>query len=259
MSTAKSRNGSTTGSSWAATTFRPQHSEFPYTEADFRRHDPTSDQGFYSTPRFVTHIDDAAIKSLGRYYDAALPLQGRILDFCSSWVSHYPERIENACKKGDMTVVGMGMNDAEFILQDLNVDPSVPIAVCGEDGENGMLNASTCVVSIDYLIHPLKVLSSLRSRTAMGGSVHLVVSNRCFPTKATSRWLRSSEEERLVMVANYLWFSGWRNIELLDIKAGDQEGHTARELDRGGLHGFMSMVGLGHEDPLWVVRGTRTD
>lgn len=61
------------------------------------------------------------------------------------------------------------------------------------------------------------------------------------------------------MVANYLWFSGWRNVEILDIKAGDQEGHTTRELDRGGLHGFMSMVGLGHEDPLWVVRGTRTD
>lgn len=68
------------------------------------------------------------------------------------------------------------------ILQDLNADPLVPTIVCGEDGENGLLNASTCVVSIDYLIHPLEVLSSLRSRTAMGGSVHLVVSNRCFPT-----------------------------------------------------------------------------
>lgn len=117
MSSTKSRNGSTstTGSSWASTTFQPQQSEFPYTEADFMRHDPTSDEGFYSTPRFVTHIDEAAIKSLGRYYDAALPSQGRVLDFCSSWISHYPKRIENACKQGDMTVVGMGMNDAEFV------------------------------------------------------------------------------------------------------------------------------------------------
>lgn len=68
------------------------------------------------------------------------------------------------------------------ILQDLNVDPQIPASVCGTLGENGLLDASTCVVSIDYLIKPLDVLSSLLQRTRVGGTVHLAVSNRCFPT-----------------------------------------------------------------------------
>lgn len=39
-----------------------------------------------------------------------------MLDFCSSWISHYPERIEAAAKQGEMTIVGMGMNETEFVL-----------------------------------------------------------------------------------------------------------------------------------------------
>lgn len=105
----------TTSKDWPSTPYQPRYSKFPYTEEDFRRQDSSSDGSFYSSPRFVTHIDDSAINSLRRYYDSALPEKGRILDFCSSWVSHYPERIEKAKDQGDMTIVGMGMNDAEFV------------------------------------------------------------------------------------------------------------------------------------------------
>jgi len=44
--------------------------------------------------------------------------------------------------------------------------------------------------------------------------VHLVVSNRCFPSKVVGRWLRVDEEERLRMVGDYLWFSGWRGVNV---------------------------------------------
>lgn len=100
---------------WQIIQYAPQHSTFPYTEKDFQREDSRSDGSFYSSPRFVTHIDDAAIASLRSYYDTALPQKGRILDFCSSWVSHYPKRIETSRENGEMTVIGMGMNDAELV------------------------------------------------------------------------------------------------------------------------------------------------
>ena len=38
----------------------------PFREEDFQRYDPSSDKLFYDSPRFVTHIDDAAIAALTR-------------------------------------------------------------------------------------------------------------------------------------------------------------------------------------------------
>lgn len=116
MSTTTKPPGLTEPHTWSATPYKSRYSEFPYKESDFARQDPSSDDGFYSTPRFVTHIDDAAIGSLKRYYDSALPHKGRVLDFCSSWVSHYPESMEKSVQSGDLKVVGMGMNNAEFVL-----------------------------------------------------------------------------------------------------------------------------------------------
>jgi len=158
----------------------------------------------------------------------------------------------------------------KVILRDLNVEPDVPASVVGGvdgAGESGkgeeLLDASTCVVSIDYLIHPLEILSSLRSRTKIGGTVHLVISNRCFPTKAVGRWLRVDEDERLEMVGDYLWFSGWRDVEIVDVKAADREGQAERgqgaSQGQSGLQRFMAQFGLGGEDPLWVVRAKRID
>lgn len=257
--------------------YTPRHNAWPYRPVDFERSDPTSDDNFYSAPRYVTHIDDAAIASLTRYYDAVLPRKGRILDFCSSWISHYPSSIASAVESRDLTIVGMGMNQKELaankvlnggrILQDLNDDPVIPLTVCGEEAASGMpstqneeqgkLDASTCVVSIDYLIHPVQVLESLKERTKKGGSVHLIISNRCFPTKAVGRWLRISEQERLAMVGDYLWFAGWRNIEILDLKAGeDEDGDKMKE--QGGLSSFMRAMGMGGgTDPLWCVRAVK--
>lgn len=202
MSSSNLPGASAPGNAWAATAYQPRHSKWPYVEADFTRHDPDDDSSFYSAPRFVTHIDDAAIGSLRRYYDSVLPRKGRVLDFCSSWISHMPDAVEKAAEQGDLDIVLMGMSQEELerntlsttkiLVQDLNKDPTIPLTVCGEqaisgmssgvlstenvqDRESGLLDASTCVVSIDYLIHPLDVLSSLLERTRTGGSVHLVV------------------------------------------------------------------------------------
>lgn len=198
--------------------------------------DSGQDATFYTVPRFVTHIDDNAIVQLKRYYDQALPKKGRILDFCSSWISHYPPEITNAVESGDLQVLGMGMNKSElsqnpalksWSVQDLNQDPDLRLP--GPD--QGDVDASTCVVSIDYLTKPVEVLSSLRRITKQGGKVHLVISNRCFPTKAIARWLKIDENDRLEMVGDYLWWSGWQSIEI----------HTVVQASWT-------------KDPLWVVR-----
>ncbi len=42
---------------------------------DFQRQDESTDTSFYSSPRFVTHIDDPAIKALtGNAFARAVPL-----------------------------------------------------------------------------------------------------------------------------------------------------------------------------------------
>ena len=250
---------STTSGSWPITKYTIRHTSWPYKPSDFTRQDPSPDASFYSAPRFVTHIDDAAIATLREYYDKVLPSEGRILDFCSSWVSHYPKRIEDAAAGGTLQVVGMGMNKAELdankvlnagrLLIDLNSDPNVAGAI-GSD----KLDSSTNVVSTDYLTKPLEVLRSVREVTKPGGTIHLTISNRCFPTKAISRWLHCSEDERLQMIGDYLHFAGWKNIEIVELSNGKVAPNEERGQPPGNLQSLMSWMGVGSRDPLWVVR-----
>lgn len=113
------------------------------------------------------------------------------------------------------------------ILQDLNSEPKIDGVI------EGQVDAATCVVSIDYLTRPVEVLRSLKEKMRDGGSVHLVISNRCFPTKAVRRWLMVREKERLEMVGDYLVFAGWKDVEIVELSDGRRS------------------------DPLWVVRGVK--
>jgi hypothetical protein len=253
----------TSSNNWPVKEYTPRHTSWPYNPSDFTRRDSSSDDRFYSAPRFVTHIDDAAIASLREYYDAVLPRKGTILDFCSSWISHYPKSIEDAASNGELKVIGMGMNKAELdankvlnsgrLLIDLNGDPDIHSAIreagfAGNDEQK--LDASTNVVSTDYLTKPVDVLNSLREATKTGGTVHLTISNRCFPTKAISRWLRVEEEERLQMVADFLHFAGWKKIEIVELSNGSADAGAPQA-------GLMKWMGMNSRDPLWVVRAVK--
>lgn len=252
---------------WPVQQYTPRHTSWPYNPSDFTRQDNSRDAGFYSSPRFVTHIDDAAIATLREYYNSVLPRRGRILDFCSSWVSHYPKSIEEACDSGNLKITGLGMNKAELdannffnngrVLADLNDKPDVSAALATGTSESEKLDASTCVVSIDYLTSPVEVLRTLLSATKSGGTVHLTISNRCFPTKAVSRWLRVSEQERLQMVGDFLHFAGWEKIEIVELSNGRVEQDEQNPPEQGSLQSFMSMMGMGGRDPLWVVRAVK--
>ena len=243
-----------TMSSFRSTAYTPRHPSWPYNPQDFVRLDESSDTDFYSSPRFVTHIDDTAIAALKRYYAEQLPSKGKVLDICSSWISHLPPDLEKRAAatakrksettvtgSNDLEVIGMGMNKAElaanpvlfsYHLIDLNTSPQIPPSI-------GSIDAATCVVSIDYLTQPLSVLSSLRTLMRPRGKVHLAISNRCFYTKVVGRWLRISEEERVKMVADYLHFAGWKKVEMVEVVKADD----------GGMRGGT--------DPLWVVRAEK--
>ena len=202
----------------------------------------------------MTHIDDHAIAILGQYYADELPRRGRILDFCSSWISHFPPELEKLAGPGsssgqELQVIGMGMDQVELernpilserIVQDLNSNPQLPDSL-------SPLGAAVCVVSIDYLTRPLEVLQSLREKLETGARVHLIISNRCFPTKAISRWLRLEEEQRLQMVGDYLHFAGFGDVEIVTLCSGVvQDGENLADY-RPGMPA----------DPLWVVRGRK--
>lgn len=105
-------------------------------------------------------------------------------------------------------------------VTDLNKEPDFSAVT------NSLFDAATCVVSIDYLTQPREVLGSLRRVVKEGATVNVVVSNPCFPTKTIARWLKIGEEERLNMVADYLYFPGWSNVEIVDLRDNNgDEGH----------------------------------
>ena len=77
-------------------------------DRSFIRLDDNSDELFYQTPRFVTHIDDPACAALTDYYATHLQNGDRILDLMSSCVSHLPHDLS------PRTTIGHGMNAEEF-------------------------------------------------------------------------------------------------------------------------------------------------
>lgn len=191
-----------------ATPYTPTYDSWPYEESDFVRYDENDDGVFYRQPRLVTHIDDASIARLTEYYGTVLPSIGRIMDMCTSWKSFYPLAVKEAVQRGDVEVYGVGLNAEEMKLNgalkewrvhDLNKAPH-DVRAGWKGSEKMKFDAVTCVVSIDYLNKPLEICRNLLDATNEGGTVHLVISNRCFPNKVVRRWMMLSEQARLELV-----------------------------------------------------------
>ena len=167
----------------------------------FDRADPGSDERFYGPPRFVTHIDEAAIAAVGDLY-AELHLEGDVLDLMGSWVSHFRQRPER------LTV--LGMNTAELsanpqasttIVHDLNADPCLPF-------DDDTFDAAVCCVSVDYLTRPVEVFRDVGRVLRPGGTFVCTFSNRVFPTKAIRGWLEADDDGRCRIVTAYFRESG---------------------------------------------------
>ncbi|CAD6589369.1 MAG: hypothetical protein TREMPRED_005344 [Tremellales sp. Tagirdzhanova-0007] len=274
----------------------PTH--FPHSLQNLRPYDPSSDRGFYLQPRFVNHIDDHAISELSVFYNDVLPRSGqstdevgkasrplpRVLDICSSWVSHIPlggaqggntTRKPSAREIG-MEVIGIGMNAAElaanpilsaWVVHDLNQEPDFasvgPLLEPGR-GQAGQVvspedlstpfDAVICNVSIDYLSRPLEIMSSIARALRPGGEAYMAISNRCFPTKVVSPWLEMSTTDRINLVASYFYFAGtpYANGTPSTAQQGPQPGQLFE-----GIESLVIVPEGRREDPLWIVRAKK--
>jgi len=175
----------------------------------FARIDDSPDERFYDQPRFVEHIDEAAIADVVRLHRERLPAGGEILDLMSSWVSHLPPEVAYA------RVTGLGMNAAElarnprldaWVVHDLNAATVLPFP-------DASFDAATICVSIQYLTDPVAVLRDLRRVVRPGGIAVVTFSNRCFPTKAVAIWQGLDDYGHLVLVTKYFESAGWQATE----------------------------------------------
>jgi hypothetical protein len=183
----------------------------------FRRIDESDDELFYVEPRFVVHIDDAAIAAVGEIYQSRLPSGGSILDLMSSWRSHMPTSINPT------RLVGLGLNRAEMrdnpaltevVVHNLNREPRLPF-------DNAVFDGAVITVSIQYLIHPVKVFAEVGRVLRPEAPLIVTFSNRMFPTKAVAIWHHSSDEQRLELVRRYFELSGsFGRIETFDRSRG---------------------------------------
>lgn len=174
-----------------------RESNFP--EGFFARQDETDDAAFYAPDRLVTHIDAAAIAEVGSLYESLglTDPDARVLDICSSWISHFPT------KPGRLVVTGMNETELaanemadEWSVRDLNTHPTLPFP-------DASFDAVTCAVSVDYLTRPLEVFGEVARVLRPGGPFVCTFSNRCFPTKAIRGWLSTDDHGRCAIVGTY--------------------------------------------------------
>jgi SAM-dependent methyltransferase len=179
----------------------------------FFRYDSSPDDEFYRQPRFVAHIDEAAIGAVTNLYREFLPPSGAILDLMSSWISHLPLEIDYS------SVTGLGMNVDELeansrlsrvVVQNLNEQPILPF-------ENGAFDGAVCCVSVQYLTQPIEVFSEVARVLKPAAPFVVSFSNRCFPTKAVAVWQALDDAGHGALISKYFEESGgWRDIQILN-------------------------------------------
>lgn len=202
--------------------------------------DESDDTLFYSSPRFVTHVDESFIDQLTNLYRQRLKPNTRIFDMMSSWVSHLPEEM-----KFDR-VEGHGLNEAElaknrrlnhYFVQNLNENPHLPLA---DESFDAVLNA----VSVQYLQHPEVVFCEIHRILKPGGIAIISFSNRMFYQKAIQAWRDGSETSRVELVKSY--FNSIEGFSTPEAIARQSE-----------LPSLLQFLGIGGGDPFYAVIATR--
>ncbi len=176
---------------------------------DFTREDESSDEQFYQTPRFVSHLDENALATVEDLYVRMIPKGSRILDLMSGPDSHLKNQIE------PIAVTGLGLNCEELeansmlterVIHDLNCCPDLPFA---DNAFDVVINT----VSVDYLTRPVETFREVARILKPAGLFIVVFSSRMFPQKAVTLWKKASESKRMDIVRKYFALSGSFSVE----------------------------------------------
>jgi ubiquinone/menaquinone biosynthesis C-methylase UbiE len=84
----------------------------------------------------------------------------------------------------------------ERIVQNLNVDPTLPFAKAEFD-------AAAICVSIQYLTRPIIVFKEIARVLKQDAPLVITFSNRCFPTKAVYVWSTFDDETHIELISEY--------------------------------------------------------
>lgn len=116
----------------------------------------------------------------------------------------------------------------EHAVANLNIEHKFPYG-------DKQFDTVTCVVSVDYLIHPIEVFREMHRVLRPGGKAIISQSNRCFPTKAINMWLDTDDQGHFNIIASYFHYAGgFANIEAFDISPNP-----------------------GRSDPMYIVQATK--
>ena len=167
--------------------------------------DDTDDSLFYSTPKFVYHLDSNFRKNLSELYEKEIISNSTVLDLMSSWDSYLPKNIKY--KK----VIGHGLNKEEleknnafdnYWIQNFNINQKIPL-------ESETIDFCLMVAAWQYLQYPEKVSEEIARILNPNGKFIIAFSNRAFWHKAPNIWTYSSEIERIEYVRNILVKNGF--------------------------------------------------
>ena len=167
--------------------------------------DETDDTEFYSTPKFVYHLDSNFRNNLSALYKKEIKNNSSILDLMSSWDSYLPKNIKY--KK----VIGHGLNKEEldknkalndYWVQNFNTNQKIPL-------ENETIDYCLMVAAWQYLQYPEKIAEEIARILNKNGKFIISFSNRAFWHKAPNIWTYSSENERIIYVRNILVANGF--------------------------------------------------
>ncbi len=212
----------------------------PFTPEQFARVDPSEDARFYTMPRLVTHIDDAAIATIGEVLRDLIPPDAAILDLMSSWKSHLPREVR------PRRTVGLGLNEVElaandqldeYVVRDINQDPTLPFP-------DDTFDIAIITVSIQYVVRPVTLFREVRRVLKTGGPLVVIFSNRLFPTKAVRIWYERDDGGRAALVRRYFELAGGYD--------------PIRFIDRGGGGGGRDWL-RPPGDPVYFVIGHKAE
>jgi len=167
--------------------------------------DESDDSLFYSSPKFVYHLDSNFRRNLSELYEKEIENNSSVLDLMSSWDSYLPKNIKY--KK----VIGHGLNKEEleknkafddYWIQNFNINQKIPL-------NNETIDFCLMVAAWQYLQFPEKIAEEIARILNQNGKVIIAFSNRAFWHKAPNIWTYSNEIERIEYVRNILVRNGF--------------------------------------------------